>query len=146
MKEVTSTEKVVFAAFVMTTIIYLHRIATKNPALMENRVFTTMIFVTALTVVAALLQIDTLGNIAHTLYGAILLYVLADQGDRDILLLCVVLSLMTVAVNVMFKRCSWAAIFNYTTDYGDKTELVVRDTGVLAGALLVKYLMLKKGN
>ena len=93
-----------------------------------------MIFVTALTIAAALLRNDTLGNIAHTLYGAILVYVLTDTSNKDVLLLCQ-LATMTVATNLVFKVL-WAAIFNYSTDYKDESKLIIRDTSILAGSSL----------
>lgn len=142
MKVVSTTEKAAFVTFVLVTMAYLYWITTKTPNWKQDRMITTMIFVTALTALSTVLQNDILGNIAHTLYAAILVYALTDSDNKDVVLLTVFLTLMTTVVNIVFKRCTWAAIFNYSTDYKDKSNLIARDTAVLSGALFVKYLML----
>jgi hypothetical protein len=144
MKEVSHAEEAVFIVFVIMTIACLYWIAKRNPGWKDHRTITSMMLITAMTVIAILTRNDILGNIAHTLYAAIIVYTLVNDDDKDVVLLAAFLAFMTAVVNLMFKRCTWAAIFKYTTDYKDQSHLICRDALITSGALLVKYFMMSR--
>ena len=139
MKDVTLYEKATFVALIAAAAAHLFWIIKRRPGWKNDRFLTSLVFVTALLVASVILKDNTLGNITHTLYGALILMAFVDSRDKDVLLFAITMGVMTILINALFKRCSWAAIFEYSTDYKDRSTLVMRDMSVLITALAAKY-------
>jgi cell division protein FtsW (lipid II flippase) len=139
MEEVTRCEMSTFAALLAAGIAHLSWIIKKNPGWREDKFITATVFVTVLLFASLVSGNQTLGNITHTLYGALLLLAVAQVQNKDVLIFCISVAAMTVMVNKLFKRCSWAAIFNYSTDYKNESKIIIRDTTILTIVLIAKY-------
>ncbi len=142
MEKVARCEMLTFATLLAVGIAHLSWVIKKNPGWREDRFITTTVFVTVLLFASLLSGNHALGNIAHTLYGAMLLLAVAQLKNKDMLIFCISVAAMTVLVNKLFKRCSWNVIFNYPINHKHESTVIIRQTTILTVALIFKYLYL----